>query len=547
MPIRLTDNLAYPNRGTVTAAFAYGLSRGAKRQVFLMEYLSELYRLCQKYQLDFSILVAQSVNETDTWTSAIWNQYGNPAGIGVTGSDVSSGTNYSLVYKNGTDAARAHVVHMFAYVRGVIMGNNELHDYIDLDPRYGAVFEANYDGTIRRIQDFNVNGRWALLTQPPPYGTRIVNDGQSVWPGLPDQVDPPVEVPTTPEEPIPVAYNYNNGIVPPWLDYKVSEAAKYAGYIDPADHFIAACVVHSAYGTLEGTTGWYQGGNALTDTMVGNSLDGARLDGQIRRYNDAYGNRYAHSSGPVSNPIDDAAKFLEIFGPSPSAINMYTTAMERSCGSTVATNPVTEKEHASRVAWIAYHANRYGARIKAKTGKDGLTCDTFPLVTTENNRSFIIYHGEVNAGKRQTCPDPHVRATIDRMIADVRTLLAKWQKNADTIPPQIPPDELPEYAPVKPIVSLQAYKEDDKDIAPAIVQEDGKTYVFVNDRVEAIRDTKRRQTAEGDAKAIGPDIAKGTQFAVLWLFQDADGTPWYLTPWWTRIPVADTKRVKDAA
>lgn len=340
-------------------------------------------------------------------------------------------------------------------------------------------------------------------------------------------------------------YNYNNGIVPPWLDYKVSEAAKYAGYIDPDDHFIAACVVHSAYGTLEGTTSWYQAGKALTDTMVGNSLDGARLDGQIRRYNDAYGDRYAHSSGPVSNPIEDAAKFLEIFGPNSGVINMHTTAMERSCGSTVATNPVTEKEHAARVHWIAYHANRYGKRIKEKTGKDGLTCDSFPLVTTENNRSFIIYHGEVNAGKRETCPDPHVRATIDRMIADVRTMLANWQTGADTIPPQIPPDELPEYAPVRVIDALQAYK--DKDAAPAYVKVGSDIFTFVNDRVRAKKKTPRYQGANTDGERIGPDIDKGAEFAVLWLFWDEKEQPWYVTPYWTRVFANDTERIADAA
>ena len=359
-----------------------------------------------------------------------------------------------------------------------------------------------------------------------------------------------VETPSTPEEPIPeegepMAYNYDNGTPPPWVDYPVAESKKYAGYIDPDDHFIAACVVHSAYGGIVGTTQWYQGGNALTDTMVGNSFDGAALDGQIRRFNDAYGNRYAHSSGPVDRPIDDAAKFLEIFGPSPSVINMYTSAMERSCAANVATNPVTEKEHAARVHWIAYHANRYGKRVKQRTGKDGFTCDTFPLIPGENNRSFIIWHGEVNAGKRQVCPDAHVRATIDRMIADVRALLGSWQKSGVPIPPQVPPEQMPTYAPVKPIASLQAYK--DKDTAPAIVIDGGKTYVFVNDRVKAIRDTKRRQTAELDAEEIGPVITKDTEFAVLWLFQDADGTPWYISPWWTRIPVTDTERVADAA
>jgi hypothetical protein len=305
-------------------------------------------------------------------------------------------------------------------------------------------------------------------------------------------------------------------------------------------------VIHSAYGGLQGSTSWFQGGNALTDAMVGNSFDGNALDGQLRRFNDAYGGRYAWASGPVSSPIDDAAKFLEIFGPDKEVVNMYTTALERSCAANVATNAVTEKEHAARVAWVAYHANRYGKRVKEKTGKDGFTCDTFPLIPAENNRSFIIYHGEINSGKRNTCPDPLVRQTIDRLIADVRTVLAGWQLGATTIPP-VTEEPMPTYAPVKAIDALQAYKGKDADAVPAYVKSGSDTFVFVNDRVRATKATPRYQTANTDGLKIGQDIAKGEEFAVLWLFWDEQGEPWYISPFWTRVRTNDTERIKDAA
>ena len=393
-----------------------------------------------------------------------------------------------------------------------------------------------------------------LYTYAPPKW----NDTEGLITKMVDQLNvwlpkwsPPVSTPSTPPEPIPgegdpmAEYNYNNGVAPPWIDYVVAESKKFAGNIDAALHFIAAVVWHSAYGTLVGTTGWYQAGNALTDTMVGNSLDGPSLDGQIRRFNDAYGYRYAWSSGPVSNPIDDAAKFLEIFGPNKEVVNMYTTAMERSCGSTVATNPVTDKERASRVWWTAYHANRYGKYLYEKTGKHLFTCDTFPLIPSQNNRSFIIYHGEINADKRTSCPDAFVRADIDREIADIRALMAKWQKGADTIPPQVPPEQIPTYAPVKVIDQLQAYK--DKDAAPSYVTVGSDRFIFVNDRVRARKATPRYQTANVDGLKIGPDIEKGLEFAVLWMFWDEKGVPWMLTPYWTRVLADDTERIADAA
>lgn len=550
MTLRLTDKLIAPSRGSVSAALAYGVSRNAKRQDFLAEYLAELWRLCQKYGFDFSILVAQSVNETASWTSAVWQAYGNPAGIGVTGTDTSAGTNYSLVYKNGTDAARAHVVHMFAYVKGGFGPNVdlELRNYVQLDPRWNAVFQAKYDGTIRTIADFNVNGRWALLNNSR-YGDNIIQSGRAVWPNLPDQGDPPVTTPSTPAEPVeqeppPVAtYNYGNGVLPSIEKIAVSEGNKFAGYINPADHIIRAFVIHSAYGSLEGTTSYFQQGNALTDYMVGNSSDGSSLDGRLRQFNDPNGARYSWASGPVSNPIEDAAKFLEIYGPNKEVVNMYTTALERSGDSR---NAVTEKEHAKRIALIAYWANRYGKYLKDKTGEDRFTCDTFPLIPSENNRSFLIYHGEINSDKRTSCPDSAVRATIDRIVADVRALLGSWQRSGVPIPPAPDdPDPQAQYAEPKPVAELQAYK--DKDAAPSFVKVGNDTFVFVNDRVRATKNTPRYQTAKVDGAKIGADIKKGEEFAVLWLFFDEKGTGWFVTPWWSRVLADDTQRIKDAA
>jgi hypothetical protein len=51
----------------------------------------------------------------------------------------------------------------------------------------------------------------------------------------------------------------------------------------------------------------------------------------------------------------------------------------------------------------------------------------------------------------------------------------------------------------------------------------------------------------GDGGRIGQDIAKGEEFAVLWLFWDEKGDPWYISPYWTRIRTADTERIRDAA
>jgi hypothetical protein len=71
--------------------------------------------------------------------------------------------------------------------------------------------------------------------------------------------------------------------------------------------------------------------------------------------------------------------------------------------------------------------------------------------------------------------------------------------------------------------------------------------VFVNDRVRATKRTPRLQTANRGARRVGPDISKGYEFNVVWLFTAKDGRRYYLTENWTRCLQEDTERIKDAA
>jgi hypothetical protein len=542
MPIRLTDNLAYPNRGTVTQAMAYAVTQRADRQVFLHEYFTELYRLCAKYQLDFSILVAQSANETGKWKSAIWNQYGNPAGIGVTGSDVSSGPNESLVYENGKDAARAHVVHMQAYVRGAIPATTELHDYIEFDPRYEAVFEAGYDGTIRRIQDFNVNGRWALLTQPPPYGQRIVNDGLAVWPSLPNQSDPPVEVPTTPEEPVeeePPMAELQFGRVPMFAftdrQAQMRNKPEGVGWDNLGKRNPKFIALHRIWGNLWGTDGYFANPSvqALTDFGVGVAAeDGAANAGLILKWTDPLGYRSGWASGRVSAPYGDGKKIVDKYGV--SAVNRDGVSLEISG---FENTPIDDKAWKQIVHFCAWWADfmkiPWNSQINPATGIN-----------------YLIWHQEFTIGTGKQCPFVLVMSLTDKLYADVAAFLKPYQTGSVGEPQPEQPTEpvpAPTYAPPLPIEALVPFADVDPNQTDAVILTGGKEYVFVNDKVRAIRETRRRQTAEADALDIGPVIPKGSEFEVTWLFQAGDGESYYLTPWHSRIRVADTKRIADAA
>ena len=481
------------------------------------------------------------------WRSRWWLGRNNIGNLGVTGDPAQDAA--SQRWQTPHDGAVALVAHYVAYAWGSRWRSAWDLDALGLpgmqDKRFQTVLEATGGVPVKTLG--GLSGRWST---DMAYGDKLAERCNALMTAIAaSATDPIVTTPATDPEPIEseqtvTTYNYDNGIEPPWSDYPISDANKYAGWIDPKNHFIAACVLHSAYGSLNGSSQWFAGGNALTDCMVGNSYDGPTLDGALRRFNDAYGSRYSWASGPVANPIDDAAKFLEIFGPNKEAINMYTTALERSNPASGAPPAVTPAEHAKRVAWVAWHANRYGKRIKQRTGEDGFTCDTFPLIPAENNRSFLIYHGEINADKRNTCPDAEVRKSLDKLIADVRTVLAGWQRGTATIPPQAPPEMMPEYA--KPIVvpELEPYK--DADTAPSWVDIGGKRFVFVGDRVRAIRQTPRRQTAsEHGENVIGPPIEAGLEFGVNWLFWEKDGAAWFITPYWTRVKADDVVRIGD--
>lgn len=155
-------------------AIAYADDRGPSDTTetsVVVEYLSELARLCRLVGLDFRVLAAQSAEETATWTSFWWKTRRNPAGIGITGDDAQNAA--SQTWRTGTEAARAQVVHMAAYVYGDRGADTEwapiITPLVRYDRRYEAVFSAGFDGTVHRLGDLG-NGKWAA---DPKYATTI--------------------------------------------------------------------------------------------------------------------------------------------------------------------------------------------------------------------------------------------------------------------------------------------------------------------------------------------------------------------------------------
>ena len=91
----------------------------------------------------------------------------HPAGIGVTGDDVTSPS-----WQDGVDAARAHLVHLYLYAVGPIAAGHPLAPFVVLDPRYAPALDAGRAGSARRIAD--LAGTWAT---DPRYAESIARVG----------------------------------------------------------------------------------------------------------------------------------------------------------------------------------------------------------------------------------------------------------------------------------------------------------------------------------------------------------------------------------
>jgi N-acetylmuramoyl-L-alanine amidase len=162
--------LAVP-RGSAVRALASALRAGARRPEDLRTYLMEVYRLAPLVRIDPAIVVAQSAHETGWWQSPAWTDHLNPAGIGITGSDVASPS-----WESGEAAARAHLVHFFLYAAGSIPPGHPLEPYIPLDPRYDAALVAGRAKSVVSLAD--LTGLWAT---DPDYGGRVARVGTRLF------------------------------------------------------------------------------------------------------------------------------------------------------------------------------------------------------------------------------------------------------------------------------------------------------------------------------------------------------------------------------
>ena len=542
-------------RGNAQAMYAWARDRGCKRSSDVRRYLQTIYELAPKLDLNPDVLVAQSILETSEdgapWASQWWQQRLNPAGIGITGNKLQNEA--SRDFGNGEAAARAHLLHLHLYAYG-----DKVPDDFDPseDPRWKAAINAKYAGIATTLDD--LTNTWAKdLRYAEKIADRLnaldaagllARDGT----GNEDEhgkrledLDDPVKIVERPDETeigpepasdvTPGSLTFHRVPHPDFVDmtYIARNKIEGVGWDNLGQRKPKFVALHRMWGTLKGTDSYFAPPKSphLTDYAIGVlETDGKALAGEIHKYNDPLGYRAGWASGRVSKPYGDGKAIVDKYGI--NAVNRDGVSIELSGYDTTPVDDFSWSEYVKLIAyWIDYMEIPYHSLpINPHTGI-----------------SAFVWHEEFTFGTGKKCPFTYVKNNTKRLIADVKAYLQPYQTGRlgkpETPPAPDQPDVVkPVYAPPMPIPALVDLAEDD-DLS-AVVTDEAKRFYLVNDRVEAIRDTKRRQSAP-DGPSIGPDLKRGEQFDVTWLIREADGEEWYVTDYWTRIKVSDTRLVSD--
>jgi hypothetical protein len=431
------DALCESPRGELATASAFAQAHGALRPDDVSAYLAEVFRLAPAAKLDPAIVVAQSAEETSYWTSDWWNQRLNPAGIGITGDatdDANSGT-----WANGTDAARAQIVHLFVYAVGSIPDGHVLAPFRALDPRYQAALAAGYAGIAKTIA--GLSGHWAV---DPQYAVNIAQRGNAIFPNLPDADNSGGSTGTI---------TFGNVPHPAFTDRLIPDVDNGA-WDNLGQRHVRGVVYHRQLGPNWGTDSYFRtpppgglsncpgpndppnfnwgGCNGLTDYGVDD------VTGQILRWNDPTGaphpgvsaNRAGWASGPVSSPWGDGKAFLldngwdPNGGPNQAALNVVNrdqVSIEISGWYSVPDeghpndDPISDACKDSVAALSAYWADQFH-----------IPWDSYPRVPGKDF-NFTRFHQQFCIGTGKICPGQLVMNETTDIHNRTQAILKRYQ------------------------------------------------------------------------------------------------------------------------
>ena len=338
-------------------------TKQVKRLPDVTAYMTELVRLCELVGFNWHILFAQAALETNDFASHFWEHELNPAGIGK----FDDGSQQSIVYLNGTDAARAQIVHMAVYVLG---GGSpvwlQIGQYTALDPRLQAVRDAGFDGTVKVIGDLG-NGKWATDSR---YAEKIAAKVNQIFKEEPSMATP-------------VIYE----LMRDYARFGISQedAATVRGYrfenrqgMKPT--FI---VLHIQAGTTRSSLDWWANGFVNGQKVTASSTVMIQKDGSILQV-------IPEQHGPWTNgddnqPTPTGQRLVNLPGNS----NLHTLSIEAEGMSGADT---TAKQRDSIVWQVEQWMATYGIP-----------------------KANVIRHGDINSVDRPNCPGAYYPIVMARI------------------------------------------------------------------------------------------------------------------------------------
>ena len=272
----VNDPLIAPSRGTAQQAIGFGKASGALAPY--VDYVNEVYRIAPLLNLDALLVVAQSSEETDHWTSSWWASRRNPAGLGITGDAAQDAA--SQTFASGADAARGQIAHMLAYVGdGAHTGDNGATEALLgipqiltlYDKRWSSVANAGLWGTVKKLAD--LSGKWAT---DPQYAVSIAAHANGIL-AMPTPAPAP-----TPGGPPVSTLNMTKDLIPlpDGIITKIITDAENTAWDVLGQKEVWAFVLHRQLGTNDGTDQYFRTmANAHTTGAGGLTEFGQRATG----------------------------------------------------------------------------------------------------------------------------------------------------------------------------------------------------------------------------------------------------------------------------
>jgi hypothetical protein len=289
-----------------------------------------------------------------------------------------------------------------------------LPDYARVDPRYLAVFDAGFAGTVHALGDLG-NGRWAT---DPNYAALIAAKANQIFK----------------EEPM--VNNMTKGLIPlPTIINKLIPDAQNSAWDNLGQRTVKGFVLHRMLGSLDGTDVYFRGMANAQQTRSGGLTDYGQnaTTGTVYQWNDPLGlphpgvspNRAGWASGVFNvngDAYGDGLAFEQKYGLNAINRDQVSWEVDGTYG-----DPWSDAAMQIAAQACAHYAHDYG-----------IPWDQFPIAP-QDGFSFVRWHQEITGPAEKICPGPVVMQQTDVFIQKTKAIMQMAQTGTAPQPmPTVP-------------------------------------------------------------------------------------------------------------